>query len=189
MPRESQFTAPTSECPEPGLWWASDGQSTEREVITLVQAFIMALKPRRVIETGTAYGKMTSEIAYALHANGFGELVSLEVDPVLVEHSRAVIASSGVQNLPARILHMSSMEYTPEGPVDFVWFDSLTHLRVPEFRRFYPYFHHRTVVGFHDTGPQHPTRPWVQQLIDEGLLQAIFLPTPRGVCFGRVLCK
>lgn len=187
MPRESQFTAPSDECPEPGLWEASDGQSTEREVSWLVQAFITALKPRSVIETGTAYGKTTYEMAYALHQNGFGELVSLEVDPALVEHSRAVIEKSRVKNLPVRILHQSSMEYVPDQPIDFVWFDSLTHLRVPEFRRFYPWMHHRTVVGFHDTGPQHPTRPWIQQLIDEGLLQAIFLPTPRGVCFGRVL--
>jgi hypothetical protein len=49
--------------------------------------------------------------------------------------------------------------------------------------------HDRTVVGFHDTGPQHPVRELLHPLEDEGLLAPIYLPTPRGVCFARVTPK
>ncbi len=49
-----------------------------------------------------------------------------------------------------------------------------------------PWMHHRTVVGFHDTGPQHPVRALLAPLEAAGVLTPLYLPTPRGVCFSRV---
>jgi len=80
-----------------------------------------------------------------------------------------------------------SLAYVPDGPVDFAWFDSLLDLRAREFIHFRSWMHAGTVVGFHDTGPQHPLRPDVENLAGLGMLAPVFLPTPRGVCFGRVL--
>jgi hypothetical protein len=81
----------------------------------------------------------------------------------------------------------SSLDYTPDAPVDFTWFDSLCHLRAEEFRRYLPHFSGRAVVGFHDTGPQHPVRGYLEELVADGILPPpLYLPTPRGVCFARV---
>jgi hypothetical protein len=85
------------------------------------------------------------------------------------------------------VLTTSSLDYTPEQPIDFAWFDSDTRARPEEFRRYLPWMHDRTVVGFHDTGPQHAVRALLAPLEADGLLVSpLYLPTPRGVCFARV---
>jgi hypothetical protein len=43
------------------------------------------------------------------------------------------------------------------------------------------------VVGFHDSGPQHNLGPDIEALAAKGLIQPMVLPTPREVCFPRVL--
>jgi predicted O-methyltransferase YrrM len=155
--------------------------STECEVTALVAAFVVALQPELVLETGTAFGQTAKAISRALLANGHGRLVTLETDPGRVTLSRARCAG-----LPVQVLEMSSLDYTPDAPVDFVWFDSLVELRPVELRRYLPYLSPRAVVGFHDTGPQHPLRHLLAPLEAEGLLVSpLYLPTPRGVCFAR----
>lgn len=181
--RESEFTGPMPECPHPDRWHAMDSESTEVEVTELVAAFVKALRPDHVLETGSSHGFTTAAIGAVLAEAGQGHLISLEVVPELVAE-----AQGRCQGLPVTVLRQSSMDYTPDGPLDFVWFDSLLHLRAKEFLRFYPFFHSRTVVGFHDTGPQHqPLRSHIETLANGGLLHPIFLPTPRGVSFGRVI--
>lgn len=177
MLREDVFTSPRLDCPHPEYWTATDGDSTEIEVTGLVAAFVRALQPETVLETGTAFGQTAEAIGRALQANGHGQLISLEPDP-----ERAALARQRCQGLPVVILEAPSLSHTPNRPIDFAWFDSLLHLRADEFRRFRPWMHRRTVVGFHDTGPQHPVR----RLLADLPLFPLYLPTPRGVCFARV---
>ena len=83
---------------------------------------------------------------------------------------------------------MASLSYEPPTMIDFAWLDSWTTLRAAEFRRFLPYMHSGTVVGFHDTGPTHPElRPQIDDLAAEGLLAPLHLATPRGVTFAQPL--
>jgi hypothetical protein len=179
---EAVFTKPRPDCPHPDRWHAVDDQSTELEVTALVAAMVTALQPEFVIETGTCIGSTTEAIGRALQANGRGKLVSLEVSP-----ERIPIARARCQGLPVSILQMSSMDYTPDCPIDFAFFDSLARLRAEEFLRYLPWMHDRTVVGFHDTGPHHPVRKYLAPLEDRGLLVSpLYLPTPRGVMFARV---
>ena len=179
---ESDFTAPRSDCPHPERWHATDDQSTEAEVTFLIGAMVVALQPDFLVETGTCIGNTTEAIGKALRANGHGELVSLEVDP-----DRAEFARQRCADLPVSILCMSSMDYTPDRPIDFAFFDSLAQLRAREFERFLPWMHERTVVGFHDTGPHHPVRALLLPVTQKGLLVSpLYLPTPRGVMFARV---
>lgn len=180
MNTEDRFTAARPDCPHPDRWHSSDDDSTEIEVSELVAAFIRALQPDFVVETGTAWGQTAELIGQALKANGQGRLVTLEPDPERAEFSRQRCVG-----LPVLVLEKSSLDYTPAGPVDFAWFDSLFHLRPQELARFRPWFTPRTVVGFHDTGPQHPVRHSLEQLVADGLLEPpLFLPTPRGVAFA-----
>jgi hypothetical protein len=179
---ESAFTSPRPDCPRPERWHATDDQSTECEVTALVAAMVTALQPDFVVETGTCMGNTAEAIGKALLANGQGQLVSLEVHP-----ARVAVGRRKCRHLPESILAMSSVEYVPEQPIDFAFFDSLAPLRTREFERYLPWMHRRTVVGFHDTGPHHPVRELLRPLEEKGLLVSpLYLPTPRGVMFARV---
>jgi hypothetical protein len=179
---ESTWTKPRPECPHPERWTAVDAMATEVEVTELVAAMVRALQPDYVVETGSWTGDTTEAIGRALVRNGHGELVSLEVD-----EEKAQMAADRCAGLPVTVLPRSSMAWTPERPVDFAWFDSACELRPQEFLRYSIAMHGRTVVGFHDTGSHHPVRELLVPLEREGLLAPLYLPTPRGVCFARVL--
>ncbi len=179
---ESNFTAPRQDCPHPEYWHATDDQSTEVEVTALIAAMIVALQPEFVVETGACVGNTSEAIGKALRANGHGELVAFEIDPHCVQRARQRCI-----DLPVSILRMSSIDYTPDRPIDFAFFDSLVRLRVEEFQRYLPWMHDRTIVGFHDTGQHHPLQELLAPLAEKGLLVSpLYLPTPRGIMFARV---
>ena len=175
--RESEFTPPTAFCPHPERWHAHDGMATEVEVIDLLAAFVRALQPDVVVETGTHLGYATQAMGRALAGNGQGHLWSVEVDVNL-----ALAAAERCDGLPVTIVTARSLDWTPPAGIDFAWFDSDTDLRAAEFAAYRPLMHGRTVVGFHDTAPKHLYRPQLDALG----IQLLDLPTPRGVTFGRV---
>lgn len=178
---ESTWTVPRTECPFPERWHSTDAYATEDEVTELVAAFVRALQPDFVVETGTHIGNTAEAIGRALVANGRGELVTLEVDAEL-----AAGAKRRLDGLPVTVVNGNSLAWTPGRPIDFAWFDSDAHRRHDEFLAYRPWMHNRTVVGFHDTGPQHPVADYLRRLVADRLMDApLYLPTPRGVCFAR----
>lgn len=58
-----------------GSMWEVEGQA--------LYAIIRALKPQRILEIGTRRGCSTTHILTAMEVNGFGELVSLDIEPFL----------------------------------------------------------------------------------------------------------
>lgn len=181
---EAVFTPPRPDCPNPEYWHSDDADSTEREVSELVAAFVRALQPELVVETGTAWGQTAHAIAAALDRNGHGRLVTHETDDHRVAYCQAML-----RHLPVDVRHGSSLDWSPEPGqrIGFAWFDSLLHLRTLEFMRYAPHLAPGAIVGFHDCGPQHPLRPDVEALADAGLIRPIYLPTPRGVIFAETL--
>jgi predicted O-methyltransferase YrrM len=178
---ESTYTLPRPDCPYPGRWHAIDEYAAEVEVADLVAAMVTALRPDHVVETGTHVGHTALAIGTALAVAGVGRLSTLEIMPHF-----ATLARGRCTGLPVDVIEQSSLDWTPDGPIDLAWFDSEPHLRAEEFRRFLPWMHSRTVVGFHDTAPHHPTRPFLDALVAEGVLQPpLYLPTPRGLCWSR----
>lgn len=144
----------------------------------LVGAFVRALQPEYVVETGSCWGQTAEQIGWALKTNGHGRLVTLEVDPEKVRYTM-----DRCDGLPVEVRLQSSLDFIPEQPIDFAFFDSLLELRGPEIERYRPYFTPRTIVGVHDTGPQFGTFGGeVDKLLGGSVLQ---LPTPRGVTFAR----
>jgi len=187
---ESRFTSPSSFCPWPEYWHSPDENSTEDEVSQLVAAFVRALQPEFVLETGTAYGFTTYRIGIALLVNGHGKVVSVDSDAKMVELAKAYISHqlpSG--QFPGEVLHQNSMEYTPPQDIDFAFFDSWQEGRALEFRRFYDmgFIKPGTIVAFHDTAPHHQVWKSVSKLQEEGLIRGITLHTPRGITFAEVL--
>jgi len=181
---ESRFTEPRLDCPHPERWHSRDADSTEFEVTRLVAAFVAALRPDVVVETGTAWGQTAEEIGIVLHDGGYGGVLhTIEPDPERCSHVRQLVG-----NLPVVIHETTSLEWEPVEGIGFAWLDSLHHLRVPEFRKLQPFLAPGAFVGFHDTGPhQGALRSEIDQLENEGLLMPMFLPTPRGVCFAEVV--
>jgi predicted O-methyltransferase YrrM len=185
---ESTFTAAREDCPHPERWSSYDEQATELEVIDLAAALVRALQPDVVIETGTYHGHMALRLGMALAMNGQGCLVTMEPDPE--RHARAV--STVGDDLPVHVLQRESLSVSCDeiraitsGHVGFAWFDSLFELRAREFEHFLPLLDARTIVGFHDAGPQHGD--WSNELRNHPRLAVIDLPTPRGCLLGQVL--
>jgi hypothetical protein len=196
---ESRFTDPRPDCPHPERWHSTDADSTELEVTHLVRAFVGALRPDVVVETGTAWGQTAIAIGKALDEGGYGGVLhTIEPDP-----ERCASVRQKLGPLPVIVHETTSLEWIAglepgdtwfggdqlgERPkIGFAWFDSLHHLRVPEFLALRPHMTKGAVVGFHDTGPhQGGLREEIEQLEEQGKLLPMFLPTPRGVCFAEV---
>jgi hypothetical protein len=179
---EGRWTRPRPDCPNPQWWTSTDPHSTECEVTELVAAFVRALQPEYIVETGTCWGQTAEAIGVALQANGHGRLVSLEVEPEKVAFSAERCAG-----LPVDVVQQSSLEFTPTEPVGFAFFDSLLQLRIPEFERYRPHLMRGAIVGFHDTGPHFGA--FGAQIAALGGVRTIQLPTPRGVTFAQVLLR
>jgi len=177
---ESRWTPARPDCPHPEYWTSTDAHSTEVEVSELVGAFVRALQPEYVVETGACWGQTTETIGKALKVNGHGRLVSLEVEPAKVEYSTLRCAG-----LPVSIQLQSSLDFVPAERIGFAWFDSLLDLRIPEFQRYSEWLLPGAVVGFHDTGPQFGAfGPMIAALPN---VRPIILRTPRGVTFAEIL--
>lgn len=178
---ESTWTPPRPDCPHPELWHATDDLATEREVADLVAAMTVALRPGIVVETGAHTGTTTARIGMALAEAGRGHLHSLEIDPARAEQARLAC-----QGLPVTVHCVDSTHWLPPHAcdVDMLWLDSEPHLRALEIERLSPWMNQRTVIGVHDTGPQHVTRKFLDELEARGVISTpLYLPTPRGVAW------
>lgn len=178
---EDRWTPPSDWCPAPQHWHSDDAYATEHEVSALVAAFVTALQPELVIETGSNTGQTTEAIGRALAANGQGHLYSLETDEAL-----AGKAAQRCEGLPVTVVQADSLGWAPPGEAQFAWLDSETGIRHLELQRFRRFLAPGAVIGIHDTGPQHATGALLWPLIRKGIFTAITLRTPRGVTFGQI---
>lgn len=179
---ESAWTGPRPDCEHPEWWHSDDPQSTEHEVTELVRAFVRALQPEYVVETGTFIGQTALAIGLALMENGHGVLDTIEYNQDMARMAFETCAKPW--DLPVTIEHMSSLDFTPRLPINFAWLDSDPDLRVREFEHFREHFAPGCVIGVHDTGPH-------QGLLGEAIRAipgtvSLQLPTPRGVTFLQV---
>lgn len=192
MELESRFTQPRPDCPHPKRWHSPDADSTEIEVSRLVAAFVQALRPDFVIETGTAFGQTAELIGYELRVAGVGELITFETDP-----DRVLASTLRCENLPVTVQQTPSLAgiaalLDMAGPyhksVGFAWLDSLFELRVPELRAIRPLLMSGAIVGIHDCGEPGRTKyndfaASVAQVAANLGFNRISLPTPRGCTF------
>ena len=111
---ESNWTAGRDDCRHPEWWTASDVDSAEFEVTELVAAWVRALQPEYVIETGTAFGQTARAIGKALRKNGHGRLDTIEVNPNRVRQARIV-----TRGLPVIVNECPSLEFTPAAPIEY----------------------------------------------------------------------
>ncbi len=182
MHTEDEFTGASGWCPEPHLWHAHDSESSEAEVGTFIGALVRTVKPSIAVETGSAYGYTTREIGIALTDNGRGCLWTVEID-----RGRADDVAQLCRDLPVTVACDDSLKWTPPEGINLCFFDSLGPLRQKEFLRYRPHMAEGCIVAFHDMAPHHGIKQDVEALMERGMIRAIFLHTPRGLCIGEIL--
>lgn len=171
---EARWTPPTDWNQHPHDWHSDDADVDEHEVTELVAAFVRALQPEIVVETGCNTGQTSEAIGRALLANGHGWLLTCDIDPVMLGRT-----DERCKGLPVTVLEVEGEKLAMTGPIDFLWLDSDLFARHREFNHFRDHLAPGAVIGVHDTGPQHP----VHGTFEPYGLTGLRLRTPRGVSF------
>ncbi len=183
---QAEYVAPTVECPFPERWRMMDPQSAEVEVLEFLRSLVIAVKPELIVETGTFIGHSSIKMAEGLKANGFGRIVTLELDPLVFAKARENVAASGLSEW-VECRNESSLEALVEGTIDLLYIDSDPGpIREQEIRRFLPQVRARGLVLAHDASSSFQSvREAALRLEREGLLSVVLLSTPRGLMVAQ----
>ena len=180
-----EYHRPTPECPHPERWHMYDSMTAEAEVLEFLRTLITTLKPTLVVETGSFLGVSTLWIAEGLRANGFGKIISCEYDPIVFAKAAEKIAASGLSDW-IELRNESSLEMHIEGTIDIFFSDSDMPIREAEVKRFLPQIRPTGLILMHDASSHlQIVRDAAFKLESEGLVSAIFLPTPRGLVLAQ----
>src|ERR1700733_1338105 len=120
---QPEFHRATPECPEPHHWGMIDSMTAELEVLEFLATLVTTIKPRLVVETGSFLGVSTEWIARGLERNGFGKVISCEVDTVVYEKAKERIESSPLKKW-IDLRNESSLEMQVDGTIDLLFSDS-----------------------------------------------------------------
>ena len=174
----------------PQLWSMFDGFTAEVEVLDFLYALVRMTKPDRVLETGAWFGRSAIAIASALRDNGFGHLLTIEESDEVAEIALRNIEQENLGALiTLEVANSLKIEVGSE-TYDFALFDSDVPLRAAEFNKFYGRLEPGAIVVFHDTGVEFHEAGGEDNVIDlmtMGMLEGIFLDTPRGIFVGRAV--
>jgi tetratricopeptide (TPR) repeat protein len=137
------------------LYQTFDGGGTELEVLKFLRSVIILFKPSLILETGTWFADGTVALGTALKENGFGKLITLEIDAQMAERARMKIHQFGLDGY-AEVINQPSLEYienldSAQYKFDFAFFDSRPAIRPVEFLRLYSKGALTDLVAFHDT--------------------------------------
>ncbi|WP_051979111.1 O-methyltransferase [Edaphobacter aggregans] len=180
-----EYHRPTPECPHPDRWRMYDSMTAEAEVLEFLRTLITTIKPALVVETGSFLGVSTLWIAEGLRANGFGKIISCEFDPVVFAKAKEKIAASGLSDW-IELRNESSLEMKIDGTIDLFFSDSDMPIREAEVKRFLPQIRPTGLILMHDASSHLKiVRDAAFKMESEGLISAIFLPTPRGLVLAQ----
>lgn len=180
-----EYHRATPECPEPKRWHMYDSMTAEAEVLEFLRTLVTTTKPELIVETGAFMGASTVWMAEGLKANGFGRIISCELDPVVFAKAQERVAASGLSEwIDLRM--RSSLEMMVDGRIDLLFGDSDMPVREAEVRRFLPQLNPYGLVLLHDASSHlQVVREAAQRLEAEGLLSCVYLPTPRGLVVAQ----
>jgi predicted O-methyltransferase YrrM len=175
----------TRECPHPEHWSMIDSMSAELEVLEFLATMVTTIKPRLVVETGSFLGVSTEWIAKGLERNGFGKVISCELDPVVYSRAKERLEASPLKRW-IEFRNQSSLEMTIDGTIDLFFSDTDVPIREQEVKRFLPQINPDGLILMHDASSHHKVvRDAAKSMESEGLLSVVFLPTPRGLVVAQ----
>jgi predicted O-methyltransferase YrrM len=180
-----EYHRATPECPHPSRWRMYDSMTAEAEVLEFLRTLVTTLKPNLIVETGAFLGVSTVWMAEGLRENGFGRIVSCELDPLVFAKAQEKIAASGLSEW-IDLRNVSSFELETSGQIDLFFSDSDLDVRENEVRLFLPRISPTGLILMHDAS-SHPgtVRDAALRLEAEGLISVVLLPTPRGLAIAQ----
>jgi predicted O-methyltransferase YrrM len=183
--RLPEYHRATPECPHPERWSMYDSMTAEAEVLEFLRTLITTAKPELVVETGAFLGVSTLWIAEGLKQNGFGKIISCELDPIVFARAQEKVAASGLADW-IELRNESSLEMKIDGQIDILFSDSDMPIREPEVKRFLPQINPYGLILMHDASSHlKVVREAALKMEAEGLLSVVLLPTPRGLVIAQ----
>lgn len=168
------------------LFHAADGGSTEWEYLNLLFSIVVARKPRRVIETGTASGFGTLALAAAVYANGVGSVVT--VDTGECHRARSLVSQFGLTDV-VQFVQRDALSHcaTTLDCYDFGFFDSDVGVRHKECQMLIRRKKISGLAAFHDASPLRFVHGSNFEMVKwiEGF-SGIILPLSRGMALINV---
>lgn len=180
-----EYHRATPECPNPSRWHMYDSMTAEAEVLEFLRTLVTTLKPNLIVETGAFLGVSTVWMAEGLRENGFGRIVSCELDPIVFAKAQEKIAASGLGDW-IELRNVSSLALETSGQIDLFFSDSDLDVREKEVRQYLPKISSTGLILMHDAS-SHPgiVRESALRLEAEGLISVVLLPTPRGLAIAQ----
>ena len=177
-----ESTIPSSHCPKVALYTMVDRISAESEILVLLRALVISLKPQLILETGTYRGSTASAMLQGIEYNQYGEIITLEADRELAKNAQREIDSSHI-----KIIHINSLDYIPEKPIDLLYLDSSRPTRIKEFWHFKEYLSSNAIIIWHDSAPEHAcVYKDINDLYNKGIIDRILFNTPRGITISKL---
>lgn len=143
----------------------------ELELTFFLFGLCLLTKPKLVLESGADLGSSTRALGLACKLNGFGEVLSAEIDP-----EKAKFAQSICAGLPVTVRQEDSKDL-PWESADLAFIDGAWENRLAELDRL-----KKAIAVIHDTKAK-PLEVWSWH-VD---YQAVEIPTPRGVAVVRIV--
>jgi predicted O-methyltransferase YrrM len=182
---QAEYYPATAECPHPERWRMIDSMAAELEVLDFLESLVTTVKPQLVVETGAFTGLSTLRIAAGMQRNGFGKVISCEVDPAVFTRAKQRIEASGLAHW-IDLRNESSLDMRIEGTIDIFFSDSHIPIREQEVRKFLPQISPFGLILMHDASSySNVVRKAALRLEQEGLLSVVLFATPRGLVVAQ----
>lgn len=144
---------------------------SELELLSFMFSFVVQLKPRLVVETGTNIGLMARALGAGCWTNGFGQVVTAETDEKLHEFAKNLC-----KGFPVDLRLCPALELPELKTADLVFIDSSYESRSLEHKL----IKSGAVYVYHDSYAE----PWVRPELDYELFK-VHLDSPRGLSIVR----
>lgn len=169
--------------------------SVEVDTAEFLYAMVRLTKPERILDTGTHYGVSALYMALAAEHNGFGEVVSMEIDEHYVKEAKKLWDKVGLSHR-IKQYHGKSLEYKEPGGFQFMLLDTEPQIRFAELLKFEPVLGYGGYVFIHDLhrhmsqeynaehGFGFPFGRLPQEIVDMVNVKRLWpfhFPTPRGL--------
>jgi predicted O-methyltransferase YrrM len=170
-----------------------DAGGVEVEAGELLYGLVRAMKPERILETGTRLGAAAAYIGLALEENGRGMLTTIEINPDYVQSARTLMRRLGVSEYVQCIAGDACL-YRPSEPVDMLFLDTELQFRFADAVRLWPWLKPSGLLIIHDLhahmeqlsiGTYGAMPDAMRSWIVTGQLQSLHIETPRGLYVGQ----
>jgi hypothetical protein len=187
MPSEQDHTGGVNPlCPDTSHWKARDMQSAEDEVNEFISSLIRLVKPKFVVETGCYLGETSLAIAKALRSNGFGQLMTCDIETDRVKMVQDKFVAAGLSEI-ATSTYMAGIDLIKRcgNMIDFAFIDSSPYAkeREAEIKELLNYLKPYNYFLLHDTAPQHKG---IALIPAKFKVKQVYLNCPRGLVLFQV---